>query len=94
MANGLGFLPSWLIEPHFNDHSLHGRYRSSEILNYAKLVNFFHQRTIRLLLDTRDTVEAFGLGIDREVALALYRVGSETEYGEVNKILDFTQLFF
>lgn len=64
LAKGLGFLPSWLIEPHFNEHSLHGR-------------------SIRLLLDTRGTVDTFGLGIDREMGLALYRVGSEAEYGEV-----------
>ena len=25
IASGLGFLRSWIIEPHFNDHSLHGR---------------------------------------------------------------------
>ncbi len=25
LTSGLGFLRSWLIEPHFNEHSLHGR---------------------------------------------------------------------
>lgn len=64
LSTGLGFLRSWLIEPHFNDHSLHGR-------------------TIRLLLDTRDTVNAGGLGIDREMAVAIYRVGTENEFLEV-----------
>lgn len=64
LSTGLGFLRSWLIEPHFNDHSLHGR-------------------TIRLLLDSRDTVNAGGLGIDREMAVAIYRVGTEHEYAEV-----------
>ncbi|XP_032777147.1 cyanophycinase isoform X2 [Daphnia magna] len=64
LTSGLGFLRSWLIEPHFNEHSLHGR-------------------TIRLLLDTRGAVDSFGLGIDREMAIAIYRVGSEQEYAEV-----------
>lgn len=26
LTSGLGFLRSWLIEPHFNEHSLHGRF--------------------------------------------------------------------
>jgi len=41
------------------------------------------QRTIRLLLDTRGAANTYGLGIDREMALAIYRVGSEQEYAEV-----------
>ena len=42
-------------------------------------------RTIRLLLDTRAGEEspALGLGIDREMALAIYRVGREDEFAEV-----------
>lgn len=44
---------------------------------------FDFQRTIRLLLDTRGTANTYGLGIDREMALAIYRVGSEQEYAEV-----------
>nr|CAH0104006.1 unnamed protein product [Daphnia galeata] len=70
LTSGLGFLRSWLIEPQFNEHSLHG-----------SCFNF--QRTIRLLLDTRGASNTFGLGIDREMALAIYRVGSEHEYAEV-----------
>ena len=63
---GLGFLRNWLIEPRFNDESLHGR-------------------TIRLLLDARDNDQspALGLGIDKEMALAIYRVGREDEFAEV-----------
>lgn len=38
-----------------------------------------------MLLDTRGSTDTFGLGIDREMALAIYRVGSEQEYAEVNK---------
>lgn len=44
------------------------------------------RRTIRLLLDTRDTVNAGGLGIDREMAVAIYRVGTENEFLEVREI--------
>jgi hypothetical protein len=47
----------------------------------SKVVDF--QRTIRLLLDTRGTANTYGLGIDREMALAIYRVGTEQEYAEV-----------
>ena len=35
-------------------------------------------------MDTRDNGVAYGLGIDHEMALAIYRVGSEQEYAEVN----------
>ena len=52
----------------------------------TKVVSIFNfQRTIRLLLDTRGASNTFGLGIDREMALAIYRVGSEHEYAEVQK---------
>ena len=87
MTSGLGFLRSWLIEPQFNEHSLHGRLAIKSLLlcyiQYQSCFNF--QRTIRLLLDTRGASNTFGLGIDREMALAIYRVGSEHEYAEVQK---------
>ena len=85
LTSGLGFLRSWLIEPQFNEHSLHGRLAIKSLLlcyiQYQSCFNF--QRTIRLLLDTRGASNTFGLGIDREMALAIYRVGSEHEYAEV-----------
>lgn len=52
----------------------------------------FWYRTMRLLLDSRTEVETpglMGLGIDREMALAIYRVGSEQEYAEVRSFLPF-----
>lgn len=51
---------------------------------YFDLFFLLISRTIRLLLDTRDNGVAYGLGIDHEMALAIYRVGSEQEYAEVN----------
>ncbi len=56
------------------------------------MATFFLYRTIRLLLDSRTEVETpglMGLGIDREMALAIYRVGSEQEYAEVRSSLPF-----
>ena len=47
---------------------------------------------MRLLLVSRTEVETpglMGLGIDREMALAIYRVGSEQEYAEVRSFLPF-----
>jgi hypothetical protein len=39
-----------------------------------------------LLLDTKDESKSFpilGLGIDSQMAIAIYRVGTEQEYAEV-----------
>ena len=48
---------------------------------------FLTKRTMRLLLDTRgETSFPFlGLGIDTQMAIAIYRVGTEQEYAEVGK---------
>ena len=61
-------------------------YSITNVTNYCFQQSCFNfQRTIRLLLDTRGASNTFGLGIDREMALAIYRVGSEHEYAEVQK---------
>jgi len=65
-VQSLGFLPSWMVEPRFNNQHFHGR-------------------MIRLLGDTRGGEGSLsrGIGIDREMALAIYRVGSDNEFAEV-----------